>query len=147
MKQNVKYYLIEEHALPEVMLKVLEAKMLLDQGKVRFISDAVEQVGISRSVYYKYRDSVRPFFDNDIHTTMTLGLKLIDDPGVLENVLKVLSNYAVNILTINQTIPINHVANVTVTVETIDSSLDVRQLMLELEEDENVRKVNVLARE
>lgn len=147
MKKNTKYYLVEKHVLPEAILKVLEAKMLLDQGKVRFISEAVEQVGISRSVFYKYHESVRPFFDNEVHKTMTLGLKLLDDPGVLGNVLSVLSEYDVNILTINQTIPINHVANVTVTFETVESKLDVNQLMMDLEEDENVRKVNVLARE
>ncbi len=147
MKHETKYYLVEESVMPEAIMKVLEAKMLLDQGKVRFISEAVEKVGISRSVFYKYHQSVRPFFDNEVHTTMTLSLELIDDPGVLTRVLSILAKYELNVLTINQTIPINHIANVTVTFETVTAKMSVSVLVDELEEDENVRKVIVLARE
>ncbi len=125
MSKKTKYYLIEESVMPEAIMKVLEAKMLLDQGKVKFVSQAVDQVGISRSVFYKYHESVRPFFDSEIHTTITLGLKLSDDPGVLGNVLNTMSDYEVNILTINQNIPINHVANVTITFETLEEVFNV----------------------
>ncbi|HZJ87291.1 MAG TPA: ACT domain-containing protein [Erysipelothrix sp.] len=147
MAKKTRYYLIEEDVMPEAIMKVLEAKMLLEQGKVRFVSEAVEAVGISRSVFYKYHEAVRPFFDSEIHTTITLSMKLSDDPGVLGNVLNALSDYDVNILTINQNIPINHVANVTITFETLDEVFDVNDLIRQLEENINVKTVDILARE
>lgn len=147
MKQKANYYLIKEEVMPEAIMKVLEAKMLLDQGKVKFVSEAVEKVGISRSVFYKYHEAVRPFFDSELHTTVSLALELSDGPGVLGRILNILSDYDVNILTINQTIPINHVANVTVTFETVDGSLDMDALMKHLEQEPDVKNVSILARE
>lgn len=147
MKKDSKYYLIKKEVIPESIQKVLEAKMLLEQGKVKFVSEAVEKVGISRSVYYKYHDAIEPFFENQLHTAITLGLEVTNDPGVLSSILKTLNDYQVNILTINQNIPINFVANVTITFELFDDNFDVNELIKDLEMNDKLLKVSILARE
>ncbi|NLW15344.1 MAG: ACT domain-containing protein [Erysipelothrix sp.] len=147
MNTKKKYYLVEKEILSEAILKVMEAKALLDQGKVKYVSEAVKAVGISRSVFYKYHESVRPFFEHEFHSTITLGMELLDDPGVLGDVLSRLATYEINVLTINQTIPIAHVANVTITFETLNMDVNVDKLIRELENHKSIRKVSVLARE
>lgn len=147
MKENTKYYLVEAQILPEIIVKVLEAKALLDQGKVKYVSEAVDAVGVSRSAYYKYHQAVKPFFEYEHHKTMTIGLDLVDDPGVLGDVLKRLASLSLNVLTINQTIPINGVANVTITFETTEDNVNINQLLEKLREKQEILNVNLLARE
>ena len=147
MKKNTKYYLVEAHILPEIVVKVMEAKALLDEGKVKYVSEAVKAAGVSRSAYYKYYDSVRPFFEYEHHKTMTIALSLVDNPGVLGYILKVLAEYDLNILTINQTIPINRIANVTITFETRESTVHINTLIETLKDSKDVSDVNLLARE
>ena len=147
MKKNTKYYLVEAHILPEIVVKVMEAKTLLDEGKVKYVSEAVKAAGVSRSAYYKYYDSVRPFFEYEHHKTMTIALSLVDNPGVLGHILKILAEYDLNILAINQTIPINRIANVTITFETRESTVHINTLIETLKESKDVSDVNLLARE
>lgn len=142
-----KYYVIEESALPEVILKVIEVKNMLNRGEVKYVSEAVELVGISRSAYYKYQGVVHPFFDYEKHTTYSIGLDLVDESGVLGKILKIFASYNLNILTINQTIPINMIANVTITFETISQDANIQDLLRHLEMSEKVKQVYLLARE
>lgn len=113
-----KYYLIKADALPEVFVKVNEAKSLLETGAARTIAEAVDRVDLSRSAFYKYKDAITPFRDMKRDTIMTLHIKLHDKPGTLAAVLSIFTESGINILTINQSIPANGVALVTVSVVT-----------------------------
>ena len=114
MPSNPKYYIIEASALPDVFLKVAEAKRLLDTGEVATVNEATRRTGISRSAFYKYRDAVLPFHNMMIGRIITFHLMLHDEPGVLSAILGCFARHNANILTINQTIPTNACALVTV---------------------------------
>lgn len=132
-KENQKYYLIKQKAVPEVLLKVIEAKRLLESEKVMTIQEAAEKVGLSRSSFYKYKDDIFPFHENVKGRTVTFVLQMDDQPGMLSQVLKIIACYSANILTIHQTIPINGVASLTLSVE-IPPHLDMLLMMTELEQ-------------
>ena len=134
-KENQKYYLIKQKAVPEVLLKVIEAKRLLESEKVMTIQEAAEKVGLSRSSFYKYKDDIFPFHENVKGRTVTFVLQMDDQPGMLSQVLKIIACYSANILTIHQTIPINGVASLTLSVE-IPPHLDMLLMMTELEQKE-----------
>ena len=123
MSQSPKYFIVEADAMPEIFRKVAQAKRLLDTGEETTVNGAAHAVGISRSAYYKYKDTVRPFQDMLHGRIVTFQILLKDEPGVLSGVLNVFGGSGGNILTINQTIPSNGCAVVTVTAET--SALDV----------------------
>ena len=118
MASRPKYYIVEASALPEVFLKVVETKRLLATGEAATVNEAARMTDISRSAFYKYRDSVMPFHNMMIGRILTYQLKLHDEPGVLSGILKTFADYAANILTINQTIPSGGCALVTITAET-----------------------------
>ena len=118
MANNPKYYIIESSALPEVFLKVAEAKRLLDTGEVSTVNDATRRAGISRSAFYKYRDSILPFQNLMSGRIITFQLALHDETGILSSLLTIFAQWGANILTINQTIPTNGCAVVTITAET-----------------------------
>ncbi len=141
------FYIVEVSALPEVILKVMEAKRLLESGKEKTIQSAVMAVGISRSAFYKYKDSVFPFFENSRGRTMTIGLNLDDTTGLLSDVLNSIADFGANILTINQTIPLNRVANVTLTIETHNMVADASVLMDRLRDINGVQSLKIIARE
>jgi chorismate mutase len=113
-----KYYLVEASALPTVFIKVAETIYSLETGKASTISEAVRQTGISRSAFYKYKDVIRPFYDAASNQMVTLHMTLLDKPGTLSQILDHFAKFGANILTINQSIPINGVASVTVSAET-----------------------------
>ena len=119
MEQNAKYYIVEATALPEVFLKVAEAKRLLSTGAAATVNDAAKLTGISRSAFYKYRDSVFPFQNMMAGRIITFQLLLHDEPGILSSILQTFAAHKANILTINQTIPSGGCAAVTVTAETM----------------------------
>lgn len=145
-KENNKYYLIRQKAVPEVLLKVIEAKRLLEAEKVMTIQEAAEKVGLSRSSFYKYKDDIFPFHENVKGRTVTFVLQMDDQPGMLSQVLKIIACYSANILTIHQTIPINGVASLTLSVE-IPPRLDMSLMMTELEQKDGIQYVKVLAME
>ena len=136
-KENQKYYLIKQKAVPEVLLKVIEAKRLLESEKVMTIQEAAEKVGLSRSSFYKYKDDIFPFHENVKGRTVTFVLQMDDQPGMLSQVLKIIACYSANILTIHQTIPINGVASLTLSVE-IPPHLDMSLMMTELEQKNGI---------
>ena len=107
MGESTKYYVVRRKAVPEVLLKVVEVKRLLESEKVSTVQEAVDIVGISRSSFYKYKDDIFQFHDNAPGTTITLTFDMDDEPGLLSDVLKTIAEYQANILTIHQSIPIN----------------------------------------
>lgn len=145
-KESNKYYLIKQKAVPEVLLKVIEAKRLLETEKVLTIQEAAEKVGLSRSSFYKYKDDIFPFHENVKGRTVTIVLQMDDQPGMLSQVLKIIAHYSANILTIHQTIPINSVASLTLSME-IPPSSDMSVMMSELEQHEGIQYVKILAME
>lgn len=145
-KENNKYYLIKQKAVPEVLLKVIEAKRLLETEKVMTIQEAAEKVGLSRSSFYKYKDDIFPFHENVKGRTVTFVLQMDDQPGMLSEVLKIIAHYSANILTIHQTIPINGVASLTMSME-IPPMLDMSLMMTELQQKDGIQYVKILAME
>ena len=98
MGEATKYFVVKQKAIPEVLLKVVEAKRLLESEKVLTIQEAVDAVGISRSSFYKYKDDIFPFHDNSQGTTITLTFQMDDEPGIFSYVLKIIAEYLANIL-------------------------------------------------
>ena len=145
MGAKPKYYIVEATALPEVFLKVAEAKRLLSTGEAATVNDAAKLTGISRSAFYKYRDSVMPFHNMMIGRILTYQLKLHDEPGVLSGILKTFADFSANILTINQTIPSGGCALVTVTAETSGIRETPDELLRQLTASAGVIKAEVLA--
>ncbi len=147
MNEQHRYYLVDASVLPEVFGKVIEVKKLLEMGKVKTINEGVERVGISRSAYYKYKDAVFPFFEMSQGKIITLFFILEDIPGILSNILNVIADYKASILTINQNIPINGTANMTISIRTGNMKGDSEALVDEFKGIEGVKKIDILARE
>lgn len=118
MSENGKKIIVDAELLPEVLLKVIDAKRMLSQGKAKNASDAARLAGISRSAFYKYKDGVSVYGGDDKNEIVTYYLTLMDNPGVLSNVLSVLSKHGANVLTINQNIPMDGAAPVTISFTT-----------------------------
>ena len=147
MTEPTKYFVVTKKAVPEVLLKVVEAKRLLESGKLPTIQDAVDAVGISRSSFYKYKDDIFPFHDTPQGTTITLSMSIEDEPGLLSDVLKVIADFGANILTIHQSIPINGVASLSISVQVLSTTGDVSRMLETMEERRGVRNVKILAKE
>ena len=145
MGKKTKFYLVAADALPEIFLKVAEAKRMLHAGEVSTAGEAARQVGISRSAFYKYRDSVQPFNDMKTGRIITFYALLKDNPGVLSNVLSIFAGSGANILTINQSIPTNGCAAVTISAETSGMEKSLEQLIGDISSLENVIKFEILA--
>jgi len=147
MKNASKYYLVDTSVLPEVFIKVVEVKKILSSGVVKNINEAVKKVGISRSAFYKYRDYVFPFYETSRGRVMTLFFVVEDFSGILSSIINKISAAKANILTINQNIPINGLADVTISIETDGMTSDISELMEEISKIEGVRRQEILARE
>ncbi|MDD6202879.1 MAG: ACT domain-containing protein [Lachnospiraceae bacterium] len=146
MTDSTEYFVVKQRALPEVLLKVVEAKQLLETEKAISIQDAVERVGISRSSFYKYKDDIFRFHDNSQGTTLTLTFNMDDEPGVLSDVLKIIADCGANILTIHQSVPINGVAALSLSIQVLETTKNVSQMLLCMEQQKGVRHVKVLAK-
>ena len=131
----------------EMLLKVVEAKSLLESEKVDTIQDAVDAVGISRSSFYKYKDDIFEFHDNARGTTITLTFQMDDEPGLLSDVLKIIAKFRGNILTIHQSIPINGIASLSISIQVLQTTGDVSRMIQEMENQKGVHHVMVLAKE
>lgn len=142
-----KYYVVKEQAVPEVLLKVVEAKKLLDTGRVSSVNEATELVGISRSSFYKYRDDIFEFHDNAQGTTITLTFQMADEPGVLSDVLKIIADFGANILTIHQSIPINGMASLSLSVQVLKTTGNISEMLDTMEQHKGVRNVKVIAQD
>ncbi len=145
MSQETKYYIVEASALPEVFLKVAEAKRLLSTGEAPTVNEATRLTGISRSAFYKYRDAVLPFQNMMTGRIITFQFMLHDQPGLLSSILAIMANYNSNILTINSIIPTNGCALVTISTETRELTVTLEELLRELSQIPGVIKAEILA--
>ena len=147
MEEKSKYFVVKQKAVPEVLLKVVEAKKLLESERVITVQEATDRVGISRSSFYKYKDDIFPFYDNAKGKTITLVMQMDDEPGLLSDLLHIVAVYHANILTIHQSIPVTGVATLTLSVEVLESTGNVSRMVEDMEEKHGVHYVKILARE
>ncbi|MBD5149246.1 MAG: ACT domain-containing protein [Oscillibacter sp.] len=145
MSAKTKYYIVAASALPEIFVKVAEAKRMMQTGEAATVGEAARLVGISRSAFYKYKDAVQPFNDMKTGHIITFYAMLKDNPGVLSNVLAIFAGSGANILTINQSIPTNGCAAVTVSAETSDMEISLEELIAGAAALEGVVKFEILA--
>ncbi len=147
MGEGSQYYVVKEKAVPEVLMKVVEAKRLLDTGRAQTVQEAADAVGISRSSFYKYKEDIFPFRDDLKGSTVTFLLQIHDEPGLLSDVLRVIAQFSANILTIHQSIPTNGVAMVTLSVEVLPMTGNLSDMIDEIESREGVQYLKIVARE
>lgn len=147
MADKTSYFVLKERAVPEVLLKVVEAKRLIDSGKALSVQEATDAVGISRSSFYKYKDDIFPFHENEKGRTITLVIRLEDEPGLLSAVLKTIADFRANILTIHQSIPVNGIASLTLSVDVFPETGDVEQMVSTIETISGIDYVKILAKE
>ena len=147
MGETAKYYVVRRKAVPDVLLKVVEVKRLLESEKISTVQEAVDTVGISRSSFYKYKDDIFQFHDNAPGTTITLTFEMDDEPGILSDVLKIIAEYKANILTIHQSIPINGIASLSLSVQILQTTGDISGMLEQMEKHTGVHHVKILARE
>ncbi|RXI99911.1 ACT domain-containing protein [Anaerobacillus alkaliphilus] len=138
------YYLVRADILPEAMQKTLEAKALLDSGKVKKINEAVQAVDLSRSAFYKYKDGIFPFHTMVKEKIITLSIHLEDRSGTLSRLLSVVAEAGSNVLTINQTIPLQGRATITLSIETASMSIGIDQLVKQIQHLDAVEKVELI---
>lgn len=142
-----KYFVVRERAVPEVLLKVVQAKRLLDSGKVQTVQEAADRIGISRSSFYKYKDDIFPFHEQARGKTITFIIQMDDEPGLLSIVLQTIARFHGNILTIHQSIPINGVATLTLSVDILPGEGDAEAIVDEIERQGGVHYLKILGRE
>jgi chorismate mutase len=147
MNKDSTYFLVDASVLPEVFSKVIEVKKILSKGKIKAVNEAVKEVGLSRSAYYKYKDFVFPFYETSRGKVITLFFVVEDFAGILSSIINKIAAAKANILTINQNIPINSLADVTISIETAGMVMELEKLMDELGKLEGVRRQEILARE
>lgn len=145
MEQSPKYYIVEASALPEIFQKVAEAKRMLETGETDKVNVAAQAVGISRSAFYKYRDSIAPFQNLMAGRIITFQMMLKDKAGVLSEILAIFANCGANILTINQSIPTGGHAMVTISAETSNLSCTLEALTQKIAERKGVVKADCVA--
>ena len=147
MKEKTNYYVLKEKAVHDVLLRVVEAKRLLESGRAASVQEATERVDISRSSFYKYKEDIFPFHDNAKGRTITMVIQLDDEPGLLSAILKTIADSHANILTIHQSIPVNGIASLTLSVDILPDSADANRMMERIEQQDGVHYLKILARE
>jgi chorismate mutase len=143
-KSKETFYLVRSDILPESIQKTIEARKMLERGDVETIQQAVEKVGLSRSAYYKYKDAIHPFNAMMKQKIITVSLNLEHRAGVLSKMLSYIAASRGNVLTINQTIPLQGLANVVLTIETAQMDLSATQLSEELKQLDGIKKVVIV---
>lgn len=142
--QKAIFYLVREEILPEAIKKTIKVKELLKRGEARTINEAVEKMELSRSAYYKYKDYVFPFYEASKEKIVTIALLLEHKSGVLSRVLNTVANEHGSVLTINQGIPLQGVANATISIETADLAIDLEAMLDKLRMVDGVKRLEVL---
>lgn len=143
---ELKYYLVDGSVLPDVFMKVIEVKKLLEADMSISINAACRKIDISRSTYYKYKDSVFEFYENRRAKIVTFSLNLQNEPGVLSGIIDEIARSKANILTINQNIPMNGIAIVVISIETFKMNMSLEELINGLRNMKCVKKVDILSR-
>lgn len=147
MEERNQYFVVTRKAVPEVLLKVVKAKRLLESEKMQTVQEATAAAGISRSSFYKYKDDIFPFYDNSKGKTVTFVTIMDDIQGLLSDLLHIVAVYRANILTIHQSIPVSGVATLTLSVEVRPDTADVSRMVEEIEKLEGIHSVKIVARE
>ena len=147
MAEKSNFYVLKEKAVPEVLLKVVEAKRLLESGRVSSVQEATERVDISRSSFYKYKEDIFPFHNNVKGKTITMVIQMDDEPGLLSTVLGIVAQFHANILTIHQAIPVNGIASLTLSIDILPKTGDPALMVEAIDETEGIHYVKILARE
>ena len=140
-----KYYVVSSEILPEVLEKVMEAHQLLNSGQARRISEAVAKVGISRGTFYKYKDADCSFSQDEATPNAIISFVLRHDKGALAQVINLLSQNQANILSLNQTAPINGIASLTVTIDMADLESSPEELIQVLQQLPAVSRADLVA--
>ncbi|MBQ8697891.1 MAG: ACT domain-containing protein [Schwartzia sp.] len=146
-KMKTGFYLVQEGILPEAIKKTIRVKAILKRGEVRTINEAVAKMNLSRSAYYKYKDYVFPFYEASRNKNVTLALLLENKKGILSKILNMISDASGNILTINQGIPLQGVANVTISMETHNLSAGLEDLLEKIRMLDGVKRLEILGQE
>ena len=146
-EEKSKYFVVKQKAVPEVLLKVVEAKKLLESERVITVQEATERVGISRSSFYKYKEDIFPFYDNTKGKTVTFVVQMDDEQGLLSDLLHIVAVYKANILTILQSIPVNGVTPLTLSVVVRDNTGNISKMVEEIEEQNGIHYVKIVSRE
>ncbi|MGG7178696.1 ACT domain-containing protein [Clostridium paraputrificum] len=141
------YFVIDKRVLPDVYEKVVNAKKLLKEGKVKEVTEATRIAGISRSVYYKYKDFIFEFSESPEGRKATFNIKIIDEKGVLSNILNCISSQGGSVITINQGIPLNGYAYVSLTIDMSTLEGDIKVLLHRLEALDKIEEVEFIAME
>ena len=141
------YYVVTQNAIPEVLLKVVEVKRLLAGKPPVTVSEATAKVGLSRSSFYKYKDDIFEFHENALGKTVTFVLEILDEPGLLSDVLRIIAQCGANILTIHQSIPINGLADISLSIELKEDSLSLGDIVEEMRLVTGIHEIKIVARE
>ncbi|WP_442603491.1 ACT domain-containing protein [Paenibacillus sp. KN14-4R] len=144
VQEKNNYYVVREDILPEGILKTVQAKELLARGEVNTIHEAVEKVGLSRSAFYKYKDRIHPITKLERERIITIGMDLTHRSGILSQVLSMVAGHDGNVLTINQTIPLQGMANVTISMDATQMGPKVDELMHALRAQDGVKRASIL---
>lgn len=147
MKKKIQHYIVNKDVLPEVFINVVAAKELLEAGKVETVQEATAKVGISRSSFYKYKDSIFPFYEKAKGQTITILIELEDQAGKLSDVLNLIADAGANVLTINQMIPMHGIAHINICMQTATMKANLEELLETLQAVDAVRNINVLSKE
>ena len=147
MSESTEYYIVRARAVPEVLRGVARANQLLASGKVRTVNEAAELSGISRSSYYKFKDDIEEFHDSISGMNITLFCEINDETGILASLLGIISGCNANILTIHQSIPINGVADLSISLQIRDNTEDISQMIRKIEALGGVRKIRIMGRD
>ena len=145
-EEKTKYYVIKEKAVPEVLLKVIEAKRLMDMQELT-VQQATEKAGISRSSFYKYKDDIFPYHENAKGKTVNMVIQLDDEPGLLSMVLKTIAEFHANILTIHQSVPVNGIASLSLSIDVFPATGNVEDMRNSIESGQGIHYAKILARE
>ncbi|MBR6880512.1 MAG: ACT domain-containing protein [Clostridiales bacterium] len=147
MEESTEYFLVDKKVLPEVFIKVMEVKQRLNTGESVSVNEAVRKTGLSRSAYYKYKDSVLPFFEATNGKKVTLLITVENFQGILSSILNVIAGSKANILTINQNIPINGLADISISLETVSMLGSVEDILTDIKKIAGIRSCKILSRE
>ena len=147
MNEESRYYVLKEKAVPEVLLKVVEAKGLLNADKYMTVKEATDKVDISRSSFYKYKDDIFPFDDNTKGRIITLAMEVLDRAGLLSDILSIVAKFKANILTIHQSIPVGGLANVSLSIEVLKDTGKISEMVGDIKTVDGIYDVKILARE
>ena len=147
MDNASRFYMVKKKAVPEILLKVANVNHLLDTGQAKSIKEAIDMEGISRSSYYKYKDDIFPIHEKMQGKTITFVMEMEDRPGCLSDILKSVADCKANVLSIHQSIPVNNVALVTLSVLVLDITSDVTELFDAIEHGRGIHNLKIVSAE